>query len=107
MGNQINIIIEITDDKSNVINRQSIHKKEVITNASLLDLGYRHREQIEVLQSIQNALLAEQAPTVGEHFTECPNCHSKVINKGKVASEFHSVFTDHKIPNPSTILCEM
>ena len=39
----------------------------------------RHREQIEVLQSIQKALLAEQAPTVGEHFTECPNCHGKVI----------------------------
>lgn len=97
MGHKINIIIEITDEESNCIKRQSVHTKNVIAASSLLDLGYRHQEQIDILQSIQDALLSEQSPTVGKNFTECPSCHSKVIKKGAVASDFHSVFTDHKI----------
>ena len=97
MGQKLNIIIEITDENSTCIHRELVHTKDVVTASSLLELGYRHQEQIEVLQLIQDALLSEQSSTLGEPFIECPSCHSKVRNKGAVASDFHSVFTDHKV----------
>ena len=52
----MNIIIEVIDDTSTNTSQQVVHTKPIVNVQSLLDIGYRHTEQIDILQSIQDAL---------------------------------------------------
>ena len=62
-----------------------------------MDLGMRHIDQIEVLKKIQDQILKLQSPQLYEKIDSCPQCGSKIKRNGYTHSEFHSVFTDHKV----------
>ena len=66
--------------------------------SSILDLGLRHSEQIELLKNIQDQILKLQAPKISATVEFCPKCKSKMKRNGYTQSEFNSVFTDHKVP---------
>ena len=81
------------------------HKSETVTIKSseinqvngIIDLGIRHAEQIEILSKIQDQILKLQSPQLREKIDSCPECGSKLKRNGYTNSEFHSVFTDHKV----------
>ncbi len=64
---------------------------------SILDLGLRHQEQISLLTKVQNALLAEQSALIDLGYVTCPNCRNKLKKNGFMPSNFHAVFSDHKL----------
>jgi len=64
---------------------------------SILDLGLRHGEQIELLQKVQDQILKLQSPQICTKVTHCPECGTKLTKSGYKKSEFNAVFTDHKV----------
>ncbi len=74
-----------------------VETKEIKKVNSILDLGLRHQEQIEILKKIQDEVLALQSPQLSEKINKCPKCGGKLQKRGYKESDFHSVYTDHKI----------
>jgi hypothetical protein len=71
--------------------------KSVIKPNNIIDLGLRHAEQIDLLRHIQQKLLDKQSVYLKDDHPNCPKCSGKLYKSGYVKSDFHSVFTDHKI----------
>jgi len=63
----------------------------------IIDLGLRHEEQIELLQKVQDQILALQSPQICTNIKHCPECGTKLTKSGYKKSEFNAVFTDHKV----------
>lgn len=98
MGSRIRIIAqEIDNDNEKIISQVSIFDKDIIYPESISKLGYNHEEQIEILKKVQESYLLPQSLLMQSHYTNCPKCNKKTRKQGKFVSEFHSIFTDHKI----------
>ena len=80
-----------------VIKRDTVKIYDICTPKSILDLGLRHEEQISLLGKVQNALLAEQSALMDFGYDACPNCGLKIKKNGFLQSNFHAVFSDHKL----------
>lgn len=65
---------------------------------SIEDLGFTHKEQIDIISGCQDSLLKAQSESLFEDIEVCPKCQGKLKFAGKVESLFHSVFSDHKVP---------
>lgn len=65
---------------------------------TILDLGLRHKDQINLLQKIQDQIIKLQTIDLQEDIDSCPNCGHSLQRRGHTKSEFHAVFTDHKVP---------
>lgn len=90
------IISEIYDEKDNkVVDRKIIEDKKIKTPVKIDDLGYNHKEQIQILQAIQDAFLFSQSKLIVPD--KCYKCGSRVIKGGQMPSDFHSVYTDHRL----------
>ena len=63
----------------------------------IFTFGLAHEEQIKLIQLSQDALLKEQVSSINSE-EYCPNCPGKKLVKyGRRHSNYHDVFTDHKI----------
>ena len=97
MTQQIRVIVESINDLGEVIGQEIIMTKSVIKPNTMMDLGLRHSEQIDLLRHIQQQLLDKQSVYLKDDLSICPKCHGKLYKSGYVKSDFHSVFTDHKV----------
>ena len=71
----------------------SIEKPEDVFN-----FGLAHEEQVKLVQSCQETLLKEQITLIESVVESCPNCPDrKLVKYGKRRSDYHDVFTDHKL----------
>jgi len=94
----LRIIVEKVDSKTNeVVTRNTISSFDITKPKNIIGLGLRHTEQISLLQSIQDCLLEEQSVFLKEDHECCPKCKSKIWSNGYRSSEFHAIFTDHKV----------
>ncbi len=75
----------------------TIDKGEIKTVKSLLDLGLRHNEQIKILKNLQDEIIALQSSQLATKLDGCIKCGGVMAKKGFNTSDFHSVFTDHKV----------
>ena len=91
------IQLEIKSATTQEIKKVIIEKGQVKTIKSLLDLGLRHEEQIKILSKIQDTIIAQQSPQLATRLDSCVQCGSKMIKGGYNQSDFHAVFTDHKV----------
>ena len=105
MAHKIRIRVEILDENDNTIENEIIKTSQIKKPDSLLDVGYRHNEQIEILQSLQDALLKQQSVYFREDVDHCPNCQSKLVKQGYTKAQFNAVFTDHKV-NVARLYCK-
>lgn len=80
-----------------VVKRDTIKVYDIQAPKSIIDLGLRHGEQISLLEKVQNVLLAEQSILIDTGVDICPNCHAKLKKFGYRESDFHAVFSDHKL----------
>lgn len=97
MSQGYRVVIETFDLKDDGINSRQIIKSQAISEPkSLEQLGFNHKEQIELLHQIQDILISNQSELIQTE-TECPKCRAKTNSSGNVPSNFHAVFTDHKI----------
>ena len=104
MGLRQRIISEIYDEKDNkVVDKQIIEDKKIETPKKIDDIGYNHLEQIAILQEIQDVFLANQSKLLNPE--SCPQCGSRVAKGGCTPSNFHSIYTDHKLQVPRVSCC--
>lgn len=80
-----------------VVKRDTIKVYDIKPPQTVLDLGLRHEEQISLLAKVQNALLSEQTVLIEADPDTCPNCGKKARKNGFHQSNFHAVFSDHKL----------
>jgi len=65
---------------------------------NVFNFGFSHKEKIKLLDSCQDALLKEQITLIDSEDRYGPDCESrKLVNNGKQHSDYHNVFTDHKL----------
>jgi hypothetical protein len=60
-------------------------------------LDLRHEEQLSLLSKVQNSILAEQSKLIDTGYNVCPRCGEKLSKLGFTKSNFHAVFSDHKV----------
>jgi hypothetical protein len=97
MSDTIQIIAKHIVD-GNEIEEVVVFEKEATKVSSIEELGFNHKEQIDILSGCQEALLKAQSTELFDDIDACPKCKSKLKFAGNVKSSFHSVFTDHKVP---------
>lgn len=98
MDYELRLVIEKVEVETQaVVKRDTLEVYGVVSPASILELGLRHIAQISLLQKIQDAILGEQVVYLHPDHTVCPNCHQKLKKNGYQNSEFHAVFSDHRL----------
>jgi hypothetical protein len=98
MNSWIKIIAQEIDNKTNqLISEHIIYEKKATAPARINDLGFSHQEQIAILYHSQEAILQAQEKLINAKNNTCPECGKKTKKSGQFKSDFHSVFTDHKI----------
>lgn len=83
-------------EKGKVIKESLIKKIEVSEPKSIMDIGFRHSEQVSIISSIQDSYIPLQCQLL---FTvdACPKCGNKPMRNGTHTVSFHSSLSDHKI----------
>lgn len=98
MDYEVRIIVEkVSVSTQEVVKRDTVKTYNLQCPKSIFDLGLGHREQISLLQKVQDALLAEQSALIDSDNTVCPSCGKKLRKDGYKISDFHAVFSDHKL----------
>jgi hypothetical protein len=98
MDYELRVIVEkVAVSSQEVVKRDTIKSYDIQRPESIVDLGLRHAEQISLLEKIQNALLAEQSVLIDSGVAVCPKCGQKLRKNGTQVSDFHAVFSDHKL----------
>ena len=98
MDYEFRVVVEkVSVSKQEVVKRETVKLYDIQKPESILDLGLRHEEQISLLSKVQSALLAEQSLLIDSGFRECPKCGAKLSKYGFMLSQFHAVFSDHKL----------
>lgn len=98
MTHKIRIIVQKVNSKTNATIEQTIIEEYSIKQPkTILDLGLRHKNQIELLRKVQQYILDEQAVAISNNEEFCPNCGHKLKKIGYKKSNFHAVFSDHRL----------
>ena len=97
MTQTIHYIAQVIDDKSgDIISESVVHKKTLKRADDINEFGLRHREQIDLMRCSQDFFLKHQCHLFNDDL-DCPTCGKKLRKQGSVQSDFHDVFTDHKV----------
>ena len=97
MNGTLQIIAKIIVD-GKVVEETILLDKLVDKVSSIDELGFNHKEQIDLISGCQDSLLKAQSTDLYEEIDSCPKCQGKLKFAGTVKSLFHSVFSDHKVP---------
>jgi len=85
-------------EQEKVVTKTVVMSGSVDKPVDVFNFGLSHEDQIKLLQSCQGALLQEQITLLEAGVQTCPHCpNKKLIKNGKVESDYHDVFTDHKL----------
>jgi len=95
---ELRVVVEkVSVSSQEVVKRDTLKVYNVKAPASILELGLRHEEQISLLGRVQNSILAEQSKLIDPGHDVCPKCSEKLSKLGFTKSNFHAVFSDHKV----------
>lgn len=98
MASNLRIVAEIFDPATNTVTERTMITEKVIEcPKNILGLGFNHKEQIALLQKCQDSLLNKQGECLKGPTDTCPKCDTKLVKGGSQESDFHSVFTDHRV----------
>lgn len=89
------VVREIEDN--NIIKEKVIKKIEVKKPGSIIDIGFRHCEQIEIIGNIQDSYIPLQCKLLFDNREICTKCQGRVRKNGTHAAFFHSSLSDHKL----------
>ena len=97
MSTAIKIVARHYDKKTGYLLEEiEIRDDDVIKAGSLKELGYLHMEQIDIMSKCQDFRVLHQIKLTN-NTKECPICGAGTQKHGKYNSEFHSIFSDHKV----------
>jgi hypothetical protein len=96
MASQIRILAQCYDnDSGDILEEVVINDTQVQKAKTLRDLGYLHKDQIEILQKAQDLKLKHQLMLATPE--KCQKCGNKMSKRGMFGTKFHAVLTDHKV----------
>lgn len=88
-------------DNETIVNEKIIKKVEIKKPETILDIGFRHVEQIEIISNIQDSYIPNQCKLLFSGYETCPKCQGKVRKNGHHVAFFHSSLSDHKLKTQS------
>lgn len=95
---KLRIVVEKIDPQTNkIIEKTTIDSLDIHKPEKIIDVGLRHAKQIDLLKKIQQKCIDEQYSIVTEEPLTCPKCNGAMNKNGYKQSDFHAVFSDHKI----------
>ena len=92
------LVVQTKSENGNFVNDEIIFTGKVKRPESIIDMGLRHTQQIDILEKIQDNLLLKQSIYLKEDINNCPKCGHQLNKNGLRKSSFNAVFTDHKVP---------
>ena len=90
-------IIVRKKEKGEVISERLIREVEIKRAETIVELGFRHKEQIEIIGAIQDEYLPMQVEKISEKYQNCPKCEGKTKKNGMKYTDYHSSLSDHKL----------
>jgi hypothetical protein len=97
MGFKIKYVAQFCNsDTDEIIEQQEIKIKGLSFPKIFQEFGIRHKEQIKLIKNAQDFFIKFQCNFFSEQ-SSCPKCGKKTNKKSKFNSDFHDVFTDHKV----------
>lgn len=104
MSQTIQFIAQLRDDTTGeIISENVVQKKALCFAKDINEFGLRHREQIELIKKSQDFFIDHQCQLFSDDMS-CPSCGKKLRKQGNFKSDFHDVFTDHKV-NITRLTC--
>ena len=89
---------ESSPEAQHILSKKVMMAGRIKTPEDIFNFGFAHEDQIKLVHSCQDALLKEQVTLVESRVDCCPNCSGRELRKhGKRRSDYHDVFTDHKL----------
>lgn len=80
-----------------VVAEKIIKEVEVKMATTIVELGFRHKEQIDIIGSIQEEYIALQANKLSEKYAKWEKCVGKTRKDGMHYGDYHSSLSDHKL----------
>lgn len=82
---------------SHLVDYKVIIDQAILKVNGISELGFNHKQQINIIKGCQEELLKIQSEYLEESIEICIKCNSKLKHSAKVQSNFHSIFAYHKI----------
>jgi acid stress-induced BolA-like protein IbaG/YrbA len=96
MSEKFRVITELVSEDGIIIERKEVSSCELSEPLNIEELGYTHVAQIELLKNITENKIHHQTKLIRSN-TICPSCGKTTNKHGTFTSNFHSVFSDHKV----------
>ena len=89
---------EASPEQQEVLSKSVMMTGSIDKPIDVFNFGLGHEEQIKLVHSCQDAVLNEQITLLDSEVQYCIKCSDKKLSKfGKRRSDYHDVFTDHKL----------
>jgi hypothetical protein len=104
MAKNFVVNFEIRNEDGTIDSKIDVFSRTLTAPTHIKDVGLNHFEQINVLQNILDNLLPQQFNLI-EADPKCQECGRITSKNGVISSNFHTVFTDHKV-NIQRVTCK-
>lgn len=89
------IVRQVEEGKT--ISEKVIKEIKVNKPESIINVGFRHCEQVDIIGNIQDSYISLQCKLLLDNNRLCPKCHGKTRKNGTHTAFFHSSLSDHKL----------
>lgn len=96
MSKSFRVIVQ-TIENEQIISESIVIKDDLCAPKTNLDFSLELAMQINIIKGVQDHVLNEKIALRTEEQDLCPCCQSKLIKAGNQSSNYHDVFTDHRI----------
>lgn len=98
MEMSVRVVLEFYNSNSGEVTESKVIRDDKIKRpVKINELGYLHREQIEILESVQNFKIKHESVLINQEISNCPLCGKKPKSSGIHQSNFHAALTDHRV----------
>ena len=96
MSKSFNVIVQ-TIENNEIVSESVIIKDDLRAPKTNLDFSLELTKQIDIIKGVQDHVLNEKVAILNEEQNACPCCKGTLIKSGNQSSNYHDVFTDHRI----------
>ena len=96
MSKSFKVIVQ-TIENNEIVSESVIIKDDLRAPKTNLDFSLELTKQIDIIKGVQDHVLNEKVAILNEEQNACPCCKSTLIKSGNQSSNYHDVFTDHRI----------
>ncbi|WP_407920625.1 hypothetical protein, partial [Facilibium subflavum] len=72
MSDTIRVTVEKINEQGKVVSKVVVIEKEISKPEEIIDIGFRHSEQVDILKSIQDEYISQQSIDLKDELDACP-----------------------------------